>query len=82
MYDLKIFGGRIVDGTGNHFFKANIGVFDLEKIADKATEEEPYLYPEGIDYVIVNGEVTVQKGEHTGVLAGQILRHDFSEGGL
>jgi N-acyl-D-amino-acid deacylase len=61
---------------------ADIVVFDFKHIADQATEEEPYLYPEGIEYVIVNGEVTVQKGEHTGVLAGQILRHSTAVGGV
>ncbi|MHA2394397.1 MAG: N-acyl-D-amino-acid deacylase family protein [Promethearchaeota archaeon] len=61
---------------------ADIVIFDLNKIADKASEEEPYLYPEGIDYVIVNGVLTVQKGEHTGMLAGQILRHTFTVGVL
>jgi N-acyl-D-amino-acid deacylase len=53
---------------------ADIVIFDPNRIADKATETEPYLYPEGIDYVIVNGEVTVQKGEHTTALAGHVLR--------
>ena len=53
---------------------ADIVVFDPHTIADKATEKEPYLYPEGIEYVLVNGEVTVRKGEHTGALAGHVLR--------
>jgi N-acyl-D-aspartate/D-glutamate deacylase len=53
---------------------ADIVIFDPNRIADKATETEPYLYPEGIDYVIVNGEVTVHNGEHTTALAGHVLR--------
>lgn len=53
---------------------ADIVIFDADRIADNATETEPYLYPEGIDYVIVNGQITVSKGKHTGALAGQILR--------
>ena len=53
---------------------ADIVIFDSNRIADKATETEPYLYPEGIDYVIVNGEITVSKGKHTSALAGQVLR--------
>ena len=54
---------------------ADIVVLDPQTIADKATEDQPYLYPEGIEYVLVNGEVTVQQGEHTGALAGHVLRH-------
>ncbi len=53
---------------------ADIVIFDADRIADNATETEPYLYPEGIDYVIVNGQITVNKGKHTGALAGQVLR--------
>jgi len=53
---------------------ADIVVFDPERIADNATIEEPRLYAEGIEYVLVNGEVTVDKGEHTGTTAGQVLK--------
>ena len=28
----------------------------------------------GIEYVIVNGEVLLENGEHTGALPGQVLR--------
>jgi len=35
---------------------------------------EPHQYPEGIDYVLVNGQVVVEKGEHTGRLPGKILK--------
>jgi N-acyl-D-aspartate/D-glutamate deacylase len=54
---------------------ADIVVVDPKTIADRATVQQPYLYPVGIEYVLVNGEVTVEKGEHTGALAGQVLRH-------
>ena len=54
---------------------ADIVVFNPKTIADRATAQEPYLYPAGIEYVLVNGEITVKKGEHTGALAGQVLRH-------
>lgn len=55
---------------------ADIVVFDLERITDKATYLEPYQYPEGIEYVIVNGEVVVDRGRHTGRLPGRVLRHN------
>jgi hypothetical protein len=31
-------------------------------------------FPIGIDYVIVNGQVVVDSGKHTGMLAGRALR--------
>ena len=48
-------------------------MFDPAKIADKATYIKPKQYPEGIDYIIVNGQVVVEKGKHTGALPGKIL---------
>jgi len=66
---------------------ADIVVFDLERIHDRATnlyphshpfENYPHQYPQGIDYVLVNGEVVISQGEHTGVLPGHVLRHGIS----
>jgi N-acyl-D-amino-acid deacylase len=53
---------------------ADFVVFDPEKIIDKATWKEPHQYPEGIDYVIVNGRVVIRAGEHSGQLPGKILK--------
>ena len=53
---------------------ADITIFDAEKIEDTATFENPIQYPRGIEYVIVNGKVTVEKGRHTGMRAGKILK--------
>ncbi len=53
---------------------ADIVIFDFNKIRDKATFENPHQYPEGIPYVIVNGEVVIDNGEHTRKLAGKVLR--------
>jgi N-acyl-D-aspartate/D-glutamate deacylase len=52
---------------------ADVVIFDYDKIQDRATFEQPLLYPEGIDYVIVNGKVVIEKGRHTGERPGQIL---------
>ena len=54
---------------------ADIVVFDPEKIRDLATFENSHRYAEGIVYVIVNGAVTIDHGEHTKERAGQVLRH-------
>ncbi len=53
---------------------ADVVVFDLERIKDEATWENPFLYPSGIDYVLVNGEVVVADGQHTGAKPGRVLR--------
>jgi N-acyl-D-amino-acid deacylase len=54
---------------------ADIVVFDYNNIRERATLTNGNQYPDGIEYVIVNGQITVEKGEHLGVLKGQILRH-------
>jgi len=63
---------------------ADIVVFDLERVRDRATnlyphtypfENYPHQYPEGIDAVFVNGVLVVAGEEHTGALPGKLLRH-------
>lgn len=53
---------------------ADIVVFDEDRVRDKATWTEPHQYPVGIEYVIVNGKVVIDRGEHTGNLPGRVLR--------
>ncbi len=53
---------------------ADVVVFDPDTVIDRATYQDPHQYPEGIEYVLVNGEVTVDEGEYTGALAGRTLR--------
>jgi len=54
---------------------ADIVVFDLDKVKDNATNRFPHEYPDGIKYVIVNGEIVVEDEEYTGSLPGMVLRH-------
>lgn len=54
---------------------ADITVFDYEKIMDRATFEEPFLKPDGIHYVFVNGIPVVREGQITGNRPGRVLRH-------
>ena len=54
-------------------FWADLVVFDPEVVADKATYKDPHQYPHGIEYVVVNGEIVIEKGEHTGNLPGKVL---------
>ncbi len=55
-------------------FWADIVIFDPKTIRDKATYDNPRATPEGIEYVIVNGVVSVEKGELTGEKGGKVLR--------
>jgi N-acyl-D-amino-acid deacylase len=52
---------------------ADITVFDPKMVADKATFQNPLLYPLGIPYVIVNGIVVIDQGRHTGEKPGCVL---------
>jgi N-acyl-D-amino-acid deacylase len=61
--------GKIAPG-----YFADILVFDLAKIQDKATFENPHQYAEGMIHVFVNGEQVLENGEHTGKMPGQVVR--------
>ncbi|MBI3664558.1 MAG: D-aminoacylase [Acidobacteria bacterium] len=52
---------------------ADIVVFDEKAVADTATFEKPHAYAAGFRYVLVNGEVVIEGGKHTGAHSGQIL---------
>jgi len=52
---------------------ADLVLFDAQTVADRATFTDPHQYPVGIPYVIVNGVVVIDDGEHTGALPGQVL---------
>ena len=54
--------------------KADITVFDAAHILDNATYEMPHHYATGVDYVIVNGQVVIDHGQHTGARPGTILK--------
>ena len=53
---------------------ADIAVFDPERITDRATYDDPHRYAVGVSTVLVNGEVVVDAGDHTGALPGRLLR--------
>jgi N-acyl-D-aspartate/D-glutamate deacylase len=62
--------GRLQEG-----FWADITVFDPDSVWDHTTYLEPDLKPSGIEYVIVNGVVIVDRGTvDTGTLAGKVVR--------
>ena len=59
----------------NYF--ADITIFNPETVIDKATFVAPHNYPDGIDYVIVNGKIVINRTKHTGNLPGKILTNDI-----
>ncbi len=61
--------GLIRDG-----FKADLTVFDYKEIRAHATLQNPKALSTGVEYVIVNGTVVIDRGEHTGALPGHALR--------
>jgi N-acyl-D-amino-acid deacylase len=52
---------------------ADITIFSPE-VAAHATMQDPFRFPTGIEYDFTNGEMTIEKGKHTGVLPGLVLR--------
>jgi N-acyl-D-aspartate/D-glutamate deacylase len=60
--------GRLREGLW-----ADITIIDPNRVIDRATFENPHQFPVGIEYVIVNGAVTVDREQHTGALAGRVI---------
>lgn len=63
--------GRGSITEGNY---ADLVIFDPATVSDPSTFEKPHAYATGIPWVLVNGVVVVNKGEHTGATPGAILR--------
>lgn len=52
---------------------ADVVLFDPDTVADRATYDDPKQYPKGIDYVLVNGTVVIDNGQHTGARPGRAV---------
>jgi N-acyl-D-amino-acid deacylase len=61
--------GTLRDGSA-----ADLVVFDLATVQSHATYDEPRQFPSGIEHVVVNGELVVDEGAHTGARPGRALR--------
>jgi N-acyl-D-amino-acid deacylase len=73
-FPAQTFGVRY-KGVLKEGFDADIVVFDPETIIDRSTYEDPNQKPEGIHYVLVNGEMAVEHGNVLGATSGRVLRH-------
>jgi N-acyl-D-amino-acid deacylase len=61
--------GRLARGK-----KADVVIFDAEKVKDEATFDDPHRLATGFQYVLVNGESVIKNGQHTGNRPGRVLR--------
>ena len=73
--------GLLDRGLLREGFWADIVVFDPREAADTATFTDPHRYPKGMEYVIVNGEVVIDRGEHTSATPGTVLRETYRKTG-
>ncbi len=62
--------GRVKEG-----YWADLVLFDPATVTDTATYDDPKREPDGIQLVVVNGKVAYDRGQHTGVGAGKMLRY-------
>ena len=60
--------GLITEG-----YFADVAIFDADEIIDRASFEQPHQYATGMKFVLVNGELVVEDGVHTGSRPGRIL---------
>lgn len=54
-------------------YYADVVIFDPATIADKATFADPFQYSVGVQYVVINGKLVLNDGEHTGVFPGRAI---------
>lgn len=62
-------------------YLADVVVFAPGQIQDHATYDEPHQYATGVEHVVVNGELVLRDGEHTGALPGRVVRGPLWSGG-
>ncbi len=53
--------------------KADIVIFDPETVRDNGTPSNARQYSTGTEYVLVNGEISIESGEYNGALNGKLL---------
>jgi dihydroorotase/N-acyl-D-amino-acid deacylase len=54
---------------------ADLVVFNEEKIKDRATFDDPHNYPDGIEYVVVNGKIVFNQDEILPVKPGRVIKN-------
>jgi len=54
-------------------YKADIVIFNTEAVKERATHSDARQYSTGTEYIIVNGKISIEKGEYNGILNGKLL---------
>lgn len=71
--------GLVDRGLIRQGMRADILIFDPMRLNEGATWEQPTDSPQGIDDVIVNGQLVISDGAYTGAKPGMVLRHDCTD---
>ncbi len=54
-------------------FAADLVIFNEKEVQDLSTFEKPHAYAKGFTYALVNGQVVIENGKHTGTRSGKAL---------
>lgn len=54
-------------------YTADLVIFDPETVRDNSTYSDSFKYPSGVEYVIIDGQISIKKGEYKGALYGKVL---------
>lgn len=60
-------------------FRADLVVFDPERISERATYRDPHRFCDGVMNVMANGQLVIDGGQDTGARAGRVLRRDVEQ---
>jgi N-acyl-D-aspartate/D-glutamate deacylase len=55
-------------------YKADLVLIDLKKLKTETSISNSHCYSEGVEYLLVNGKLTIDNGKYTGELAGRVLK--------
>lgn len=55
---------------------ADLVLFRLDKLEDRSRFGDPHHFPAGIEFVVVNGQLVIENGQHTGARPGQFLTRE------
>ena len=74
MTSLPAHAFRIKDrGLLREGYYADLTVFDFQEFTDQATFSEPHRYSRGLEHVLVNGQVVVERNQHLGTRPGKVI---------
>lgn len=62
--------GRVQEG-----YFADIAILNLDKVGSSASNDNPYKYAEGIDFLLVNGKIVMSDGKYLGIRNGTVIKH-------